>query len=163
MTNWQSKFSHLTNICERCFVILHSLNNIGGLYSCFDDWGICCFGCWCTACLYGENAVKIDGSDYDDACCTYCLSGQSAFGWIPIVDNRRALRNKYGLVEEPCDDCLVIICCGPCAVCQAARELNSRKNMPGQYFMFRRIFHMFRSSSACERILMKSLGTFFSM
>lgn len=110
-----------------------------------------------------RKSVQIDGSDYDDACCTYCLSRQNPSGWIPIVDNRRALRNKYGLVEEPCDDCSVIICCGPCAVCQAARELNSRKNMPGQYFMFRRIVHMFRSSSACERILTKSFGTFFSM
>jgi len=138
MTDWQSKFFDLKNIHEHFYAIFHSVINIAGLCDCFDDCRICCYGCWCTACLYGENAQQIDGSDYDEACLIYCCSGNLVAG-LSVIDNRRALRYKYGLPEEPCDDCLVIICCAPCSVCQAARELKIRKNMPGESFLFMRI------------------------
>ncbi len=136
MTNWQSKCFDLKYICGHFSIVLYFSINPGGLYNCFDDWRICCYGCWCTACLYGENAVQIDGSDYDEACCIYCCSGQTPCAVIPLIDNRRTLRLKYGLAEEPCDDCLVIFCCAPCAVCQAARELKIRNNIPGEYVSF---------------------------
>jgi hypothetical protein len=34
------------------------------------------------------------------------------------------MRQKYGLKEDPCDDCLVTAFCGPCALCQESRELK---------------------------------------
>jgi len=143
MNNWQSKFFLIWGIFVNVFsAISHSAINIGGICDCFDDCGICCYGCWCTACLYGENAQQIDGSDYDDACFTYCFAGRNIFAWIPLTDNRRALREKYGLPEEPCDDCTVMSFCTPCAVCQAARELKIRSNMPGEYFLLMSIIRI---------------------
>jgi Cys-rich protein (TIGR01571 family) len=139
MTNWQSKFFDLKDIHEHFPAISHSAINIGGLCGCFDDCRICCYGCWCTVCLHGENAQQIDGSDYDAACLTYCCSVKNILACLPIIDNRKALRNKYRLAEEPCNDCLVGFCCTPCAVCQAARELKIRKNIPGESFVFMRI------------------------
>ncbi len=117
-----------------------SPNNIGGLFDCFKDWEICCYGCWCTARLYAKNAVQINGSNYDDAYFTYMNSGEDACPWIPVTANRRALREKYGLPEKPCDDCSVIFFCAPCAVCQAARELKIRNSMSSEYF-FAFLFH----------------------
>jgi hypothetical protein len=37
----------------------------------------------------------------------------------------------------------VIYCCAPCSVCQTARELKIRKNMPGESFFFMRIYSHF--------------------
>ncbi|CAF1428729.1 unnamed protein product [Didymodactylos carnosus] len=41
------------------------------------------------------------------------------------MGKRGALRQKYGIIEDP-NDCLVTCCCGPCAVCQEAREMKTR-------------------------------------
>jgi Cys-rich protein (TIGR01571 family) len=133
MANWQSKLLNLENIDENFVVISYCLIDKGGLFDCCDDCGICCYGCWCTGCLYAENATRIDGSDYTEAYEIYC-SPRWGFSSPKIIDNRRALRDKYGLAEEPCDDSLVILCCAPCSVCQAARELKIRNNIQGEFF-----------------------------
>jgi Cys-rich protein (TIGR01571 family) len=39
---------------------------------------------------------------------------------------REALRKKYNLKEEPMGDCPTALCCGPCAICQEAREIKFR-------------------------------------
>jgi Cys-rich protein (TIGR01571 family) len=39
---------------------------------------------------------------------------------------RQKLREKYKLKESPCGDCPTTFFCGPCALCQEARELKSR-------------------------------------
>lgn len=120
-------------------LLLHVAINIASLCSCFDDWNICCYGCWCTARLYAKNAQQINGTNYDEAYFTYLNFGHDACPWIPVTATRKALREKYGLPEEPCDDCTVIFWCAPCSVCQAARELKIRNNMPSKYFLFKRI------------------------
>lgn len=43
------------------------------------------------------------------------------------MSKRKALRERYGL-EEDCNDCLAAAFCGPCAVCQEARELENRSS-----------------------------------
>lgn len=57
-------------------------------------------------------------------------SGPDACPWTSVAATRRALREKYNLPEEPCDDCSVIFWCAPCSVCQAARELKNRQKNP---------------------------------
>lgn len=109
--------------------------HVAGLYDCCDDCNICCYGWWCTARLYAKNAQQINGTNYDEAFFTYLNSGQDACPWIPVTATRKALREKYGLPEEPCDDCTVIFWCAPCSVCQAARELKYRNNMSGRSFL----------------------------
>jgi Cys-rich protein (TIGR01571 family) len=41
------------------------------------------------------------------------------------MPKRQALRQRYGLVED-CNDCAATAFCGPCAICQDARELKFR-------------------------------------
>jgi len=137
MNNWQSKLFNLKNIHEHFSVISYFVINIAGLCDCFDDWDICCYGCWCTARLYAQNAQQINGTNYDDAYYTYLNSGPDACPWVPVTATRRALRKKYGLPEEPCDDCRVIFWCAPCSVCQAARELKIRNNMLGECILLK--------------------------
>jgi len=52
--------------------------------------------------------------------------------WCVHKDRRRLLREKYHLAEEPCNDCLTTCCCGPCAICQEAREMEKRGPPPTQ-------------------------------
>ena len=55
-----------------------------------------------------------------------------------IIWQKAESRNIYRWIQEyckyfyvslfqgsMCDDCMVIGCCGPCAACQEARELNN--------------------------------------
>jgi Cys-rich protein (TIGR01571 family) len=94
---------------------------------CCKDCGICVFGYFCLPCLFGQNAEKIDNSSCCGMCCVYILAAECYLCWVPHMMKRKRLREKYGLKENPeCGDCLTTLCCGPCAVCQEARELKSR-------------------------------------
>jgi len=65
-------------------------------------------------------------------CCAYLCLAECYLCWLPHYFKRQALREKYGLREDPeCGDCLTTACCGPCALCQEARELQSRENTRG--------------------------------
>lgn len=100
---------------------------IDGLFSCCDDMGVCCFGYWCLPCLFGKNAEKIDGKNCCLMCCLYGLSSSIYLCWLPHLFERQKLRKKYNLKEDPaCGDILATVCCGPCAICQEARELQAR-------------------------------------
>lgn len=133
MNQWQSKvFFNIYIIIAYDFIISFSVIVLGGLCDCCNDYRLCCYGCWCTSCLYGENAVMFDGSDYSDACWTFLAASRNPFAMMEIIKNRTALRMKYRLPEEPCDDCLVMSCCTPCAVCQATRELKYRISLPSE-------------------------------
>ena len=68
--------------------------HVGNLFDCFKDWRICCYGCWCTARLYAENAVQITGSNYDDAFYTYMNSGEDACPWTSVT----ATRARHGSI-----------------------------------------------------------------
>jgi Cys-rich protein (TIGR01571 family) len=97
------------------------------LCGCFDDWGSCCYGYWCTPCLFGSNAEKISGSSCVGMCCLYSILASCYLCWVPHTMERKKLREKYGLIENPsCGDILTTLCCGPCALCQEAREMKSR-------------------------------------
>ncbi|GMH33219.1 hypothetical protein BSKO_01053 [Bryopsis sp. KO-2023] len=112
-----------------------------GLFGCLDDAGLCVWGLFCTACLFGENVSSLTQvqSQQDlinkvpppvaSGCCCPCLlySLTTVYCWCCVGGlNRRDLREKYGLRHEPCGDCTVHMFCSPCAVCQEARELKVR-------------------------------------
>jgi len=97
------------------------------LFGCFDDCGSCIYGCCCTPCLFGSNAEKIDGSNCILMCCAYSLLMECYLCAVPHYIKRTALRQKYGLGEDPtCGDLPAVICCSPCALCQEARFLKNR-------------------------------------
>ncbi|CAF1413073.1 unnamed protein product [Rotaria sordida] len=101
------------------------------LFGCFDDWGTCCYGCWCTPCLFGSNAEKLDDSDCCAFCCVYWLLEGCYLCWLPHYFKRGKLRSIYNLREDPtCGDIPATLCCGPCALCQEAREMKSRGHDP---------------------------------
>lgn len=86
----------------------------------------CCCGFWCLPCLFGLNAEKIDESScVGQGLLYFCLSS-CTLQWVPHCLKRKKLREKFRLQPDPCHDCLVAACCGPCGVCQEARELESR-------------------------------------
>ncbi len=109
------------------FKIYYVLYIVETLYGCTKDCGICCYGCCCTPCLFGSNAEKIDGKNCCLMCCAYGLLTNIYLCWVPHIYERRALRKKYNLKEDPsCSDLCTTVFCGPCALCQEAREMKSR-------------------------------------
>lgn len=96
------------------------------LCGCTKDCGVCCYGYWCTPCLFGSNAKKLEDKNCFLMCCAYLLLTNCYLCWIPHMFQRKKLRQKYNLKEEPAGDCVVTLCCSPCALCQEAREMKSR-------------------------------------
>jgi Cys-rich protein (TIGR01571 family) len=100
---------------------------VESLFGCFDDCGSCCRGFFCAPGLFGSNAEKIDNSNCVLMCCTYTILANCFLCWVPHLMKRKALREKYGLREDPtCGDCPTTLCCSPCALCQEARFLKNR-------------------------------------
>ncbi|CAF0722778.1 unnamed protein product [Adineta steineri] len=102
------------------------------LFGCFSDIKTCCCGFCCLPCTFGDNVEKTDGTSCIGCCLAYWVSSACYLCWVPHMMKRKVLRQKYLLKPEPCHDCLVTACCGPCAVCQEARELKSRGGAQGR-------------------------------
>ncbi|CAF0837873.1 unnamed protein product [Rotaria sordida] len=97
------------------------------LFGCCDDCGTCCYGFCCPACLFGSNAKQLDGSNCLVMCCIYGMLQNAGQFWLPHYFKREKLRRIYGLREDStCGDVPATLCCGPCALCQEAREMKSR-------------------------------------
>ncbi len=105
------------------FIFLYILES---LFGCFSDLTTCCYGCCCPPCSFGTNAKKIDGSSCVGMCALYWILAHCYLCWVPHLKKRKILRQKYGLREDPCNDCLVTGFCGPCGLCQEAREIKAR-------------------------------------
>jgi len=115
--------------------------HIESLFGCFNDGRICCYGCWCCCCLYGQNAEKIDNhSKCLTHCCVYSL--MSLLGCCCFIHavKRGQLRDKYGLEESACGDCFITCCCAPCAICQETREMKVRGMINRFFFCFLNLF-----------------------
>jgi Cys-rich protein (TIGR01571 family) len=112
---------------KRLFKIYCVLYIVEKLFGCTKDCGICCYGFCCTPCLFGSNAKKIDDKNCVLMCCVYGLLANIYLCWVPHLFERRTLREKYNLKEDStCGDIGATLCCGPCALCQEAREMKSR-------------------------------------
>ncbi|CAF1359192.1 unnamed protein product [Adineta steineri] len=99
---------------------------VKSLFGCADDWNSCCYGFWCTPCLFGSNAKKIDDSNCFLMCLGYTCLAQFSTHWLLHCMKQKSLRDKFNLREDPnCGDCLTTFCCGPCALCQEAHFLKA--------------------------------------
>uniref|UniRef100_A0A6S8KQI3 Uncharacterized protein n=1 Tax=Dunaliella tertiolecta TaxID=3047 RepID=A0A6S8KQI3_DUNTE len=101
-------------------------------------WDCCnsdsCVHCllWCCLGSFGGGVsyallLNKQGKSNADAAVGFvlmcCLEPCACFFASP---NRKDIRNKYGLENQPCDDFAVhfLGCCTPCAICQEAREID---------------------------------------
>ena len=96
-----------------------------GLFDCFSDMEICCMTCCCTCIQYSENYEKFRGVPRPTPSGTYFMGARvRRLVCFEHQELRADIRNRYNISEKH-DDCLVSFCCGPCAVCQEARQLKS--------------------------------------
>ncbi|KAK9812477.1 hypothetical protein WJX73_003187 [Symbiochloris irregularis] len=100
-----------------------------GLCGCTNDCSDCCFGCFCLPCMWGRNYRDFhpDQKGACAPCCKYCFSFCGCCCLAGAL--RGQIRGRYNLAERPCQDCMVHCCCGPCAVCQEAREIKYFKKV----------------------------------
>lgn len=104
------------------------------LCDCCAEPGLCCAAMFCAPCVLGEVRSRRDGiNDWaNSSCLMYCgLSVLAAATNIPFqacygCNNRQKTRRKYGLIEQPCEDCCCHLFCVPCALVQEMREVNAQ-------------------------------------
>ncbi|KAM4651456.1 cornifelin homolog [Discoglossus pictus] len=82
---------------------------------CCEDVGICLCGTFVPCIL----ACRV-ASDFGECCCLPCLGGA-------ILAMRTGIRERHHIPGSICNDCVCLTFCGPCTLCQMARELKIRK------------------------------------
>ena len=112
------------------------------LFDCCSDLEICCYGCCCRHCLYGSTVMNMSNGKQPCAmpcaltwcidCVLTCCGTTWPFQCSCIVTHtlRQAVRERFLLPQEPCNDILVHCCCQPCAICQEAREIKYQSRQP---------------------------------
>ncbi|KAK2913580.1 hypothetical protein Q8A67_001979 [Cirrhinus molitorella] len=82
---------------------------------------ICCFAFWCFPCFACATARK-----HGECLCLPLLDG---FGFIPPITTamRVSVRNRYGIQDTICNDCLYSTFCVVCSWCQMSREMKLRE------------------------------------
>ncbi|XP_064618077.1 cornifelin homolog A-like [Liolophura sinensis] len=80
---------------------------------CFEDITSCLLGWFCLPCYECHLSMRMGES----CCVPVCVPGA-------MIALRAKLRGEQGIQGSVCDDCITMSCCGPCATCQLARELN---------------------------------------
>ncbi|XP_077098944.1 placenta-specific gene 8 protein-like [Siphateles boraxobius] len=103
-----------------------------GLCDCCQDMSSCCFGFWCFPCFM----CSVTG-EFGEGTCLPLLDifgpGFLAFFEIPTcvpsvsLGMRVAVRYKYDIGGNICDDIMVSCCCIWCMWCQMSREIKARK------------------------------------
>jgi Cys-rich protein (TIGR01571 family) len=93
-------------------------------------------GAWfCYPCLHGRissrtaifpstSSSKITTLNSD--CGLAYLLGCCGLSFLPIMQKRTAIREKFGISGNFLEDCLVTCCCQPCALAQMSTELKDR-------------------------------------
>ncbi|CAF0996560.1 unnamed protein product [Adineta steineri] len=97
-----------------------------GLCDCFDDTNICLYGLFCPCFLFGNNVKRTPSiTTWRCPCFLYGYNIICLNCWYIHKRQRLNIRLAYGL-PSGCGDCPTATFCGPCALCQEARELNIR-------------------------------------
>ncbi|KAL7412707.1 PLAC8 family-domain-containing protein [Mrakia frigida] len=113
-----------------------------GLFSCFQDLGLCCMSTWCACIVFQRNKDRYEhlqatnlplpkgsdpfGEDFAiyamiDVCC--------GAGWILQITGRSDVRRRYAIESSELGDCAASFCCGPCSLTQVSRELQIEENV----------------------------------
>lgn len=91
------------------------------LCSCLtNDLTVCVLGCCFPSCMNTATAYKLStGKNIN--CCSFICSPQILTPYY----NRKQINQRFGIHNSDCSDCLVSICCIPCAIIQ--NENNFRQ------------------------------------
>ncbi|RUS84720.1 hypothetical protein EGW08_007507 [Elysia chlorotica] len=87
-----------------------------GLFHCGDDIPICLCGIFCGLCLTCKVSQDMDESALV-ACCVP----------LPVAFLRTKYRTHQNIPGSILKDCLLSSFCGPCTLCQLARDVNTTK------------------------------------
>lgn len=87
-----------------------------GTFGCFKDCKICVMGTFCECWLNGQNWAK--SRDEPFTFC-HCCAMVHPF-WI-----RKTVLKNNGIEGKDVTDCVIACFCGPCVVCQDARNLGT--------------------------------------
>ena len=106
-----------------------------GLFSCYEDYGICCSTIFCCTCqsFNTKQYLNNETNSFADCICQICLcpctyTGLWCFqGWYEC-ENRTELKIKINFMDDNPNICKVI-CCLPCVICQHRREIKYRKHI----------------------------------
>ncbi|CAK9219468.1 unnamed protein product [Sphagnum troendelagicum] len=104
-----------------------------GICGCCEEIESFCCAFWCPCVSFGRIVEILDQGS------TACLTGGAIFylihqhtycGALYTCGYRAKLRRKYGLPEEPCNDCCTDCFCLPCSLAQQTRELQNHGVTP---------------------------------
>jgi len=98
---------------------------------CCNDCGSCCLSCFCPCIQYGMNIERLENGT-EGCCCNCLLYCICMAGCCCLVHGpkRAVLRARYGLQEDPFNDCCSTCCCPALAIAQDWREMVSRGPPP---------------------------------
>ncbi|TWW75289.1 cornifelin homolog B-like [Takifugu flavidus] len=90
-----------------------------GICDCCQDVPECCFAFWCFPCFACVTTKK-----YGQCLCLPLLD----IGCIPPITlaMRVSMRERYGIKDTICRDCLFATFCIACSWCQMSREMRKR-------------------------------------
>ncbi|XP_066578922.1 cornifelin homolog B [Amia ocellicauda] len=91
-----------------------------GICDCCEDIESCCLAFWCGPCFACKTV-----HEYGECLCLPLLD---MFGFIPPIalTMRVVTRQRYGIKDTICHDCLYACCCYACSWCQVSREIKMR-------------------------------------
>ena len=108
-----------------------------GVFSCCDDFGLCCDSFCCGVCMQSRLH---DAQDHqpDSMNIIVCLALTGAYFFIGGLSCclhlwwlRDTARKNWGIHGSPCHDCCCSCCCGCCVTIQLHREYQRRGTNPG--------------------------------
>jgi Cys-rich protein (TIGR01571 family) len=99
-----------------------------GICGCCEEVESCCWAFWCPCVAFGRIVEIVD--EGNTSCLTggaiwYLIHQHTCCGALYSCGYRTKLREKYGLPEEPCNDCCTDCFCLPCSLAQQTRELQN--------------------------------------
>ncbi|VDI23070.1 Hypothetical predicted protein [Mytilus galloprovincialis] len=92
-----------------------------GLFGCFDDMKTCIIAYFVPCYVFGKNAEKVGESCVMCALALY-VPGLNIFAMTKI---RGLIREQKGIEGSCCNDLLIYMFCGLCAIIQEAQEVGS--------------------------------------
>ena len=95
------------------------------LCGCLKDICVCLAVLVCPGGYCCIQAISVSKATSDGCICPFICS--MCFLCIGAAINRGKIRTRYIIPGSYCQDCILHLCCGPCAVCQEYREVANRE------------------------------------